>query len=120
MDDNDILFNRGRVPIATWNKSIHASNLQDSSESNGNSGFVVFSQRFLTSQGWKSLNDQNKNGQPQVFSPPVAISAEEASENAEWGYGSFPLEEYVAALDRSKGELYYNHSLAMRYSKVCS
>lgn len=126
MDDIDILFNRGRVPISTWNKSIQASNLQDSSESSGNSGFAVFCPKFLTSEGWKYLNDQNKNGLPQVarnapslpFSPLVAIFTEEVSENAEWGHGSFPLEEYVKALDRSKGELYYNHSLGMRYSKI--
>lgn len=127
MNDLDIIFNRGRVPIATWNKSIWASNLQASSESSGKSGFVVFCPKFLTSQGWKYLNDQNKNGQPQVvknapalpFSPLVAIFTGEVSEDAEWGHGSFPLEEYVKALDRSKGELYYNHSLGMRYSKVC-
>lgn len=127
MDDIDILFNRGRVPISTWNKSIQASSMQDSSESSGNSGFAVFCPKFLNSQGWKYLNDQNKNGQPQAarnastlpFSPLVAIFTEEMSENAEWGHGNFPLEEYVKALDRSKGELYYNHSLGMRYSKVC-
>ncbi|KAH6791063.1 hypothetical protein C2S51_006069 [Perilla frutescens var. frutescens] len=126
MDDIDILFNRGRVPITTWNKSIRASYSQNSSESSGNSGFAVFCPKFLTSQGWKCLNDQYKNGQSQVgrnapalpFSPLVAIFTEEECENAEWGHGSFPLEEYVKALDRSKGELYYNHSLGMRYSKI--
>lgn len=104
-----------------------ASNLRASSDSNGNPGFVVFCPKFLTPQGWKYLNYENKNVQPQVFknstalpfSPPVAIFMEEASEDAEWGHGSFPLEEYVKALERSKGELYYNPSLGMRYSKVC-
>lgn len=127
MNDLDILFNRGRVPITTWNKNICASNLRASSESSGNSGFAVFSPKFLTSQGWKYLNDQNMNNQPQTvkntpalpFSPLVAIFTEEVSEDAEWAHGSFPLEEYVKALERSKGELYYNHSLGMRYSKVC-
>ncbi|KAH6781323.1 hypothetical protein C2S51_006616 [Perilla frutescens var. frutescens] len=127
MDDIDILFNRGRVPIATWSKSLRASNSQDSSESSGNSGFAVFCPKFLTSKGWKCLNDQSKNGYSRVgrnapalpFSPLVAIFTEEVSENVEWGHGSFPLDEYIKALDRSKGELYYNHSLGMRYSKVC-
>ncbi|XP_031265313.1 phosphoglucan phosphatase LSF1, chloroplastic isoform X3 [Pistacia vera] len=40
------------------------------------------------------------------------------SGDGEWAHGSFPLEEYIKALDRSKGELYYNHSLGMRYSKI--
>ncbi|KAK4417771.1 Phosphoglucan phosphatase LSF1, chloroplastic [Sesamum alatum] len=126
MNDLDILFNRGRVPIATWNKNIRSSNLRASSESSGNSGFVVFSPKFLTSQGWKYLNDQNMNNQPQTvkntpalpFSPLIAIFTEEVSEDAEWAHGSFPLEEYVKALERSKGDLYYNHSLGMRYSKI--
>lgn len=126
-NDSDISFNRGRVSLATWNKTVCASNLRASSDSRGNSGFVVFCPKFLTPQGWKLLNDQKKNGQPQViknstalpFSPPVAIFTDKESEDAEWGHGSFPLEEYVKALERSKGELYYNHSLGMRYSKVC-
>lgn len=46
------------------------------------------------------------------------LFTDEASENAEWGHGNFPLEEYAQALERSKEELYYNHSLGMRYSKV--
>ncbi|XP_059451551.1 phosphoglucan phosphatase LSF1, chloroplastic isoform X4 [Corylus avellana] len=70
----DMLFNRGRVSVASWNKSILASNLRTSSE--------------------------------------------KESGNGEWAHGNFPLEEYVRALDRSKGELYYDHSLGMRYSKI--
>lgn len=126
MNDLDILYNRGRVSIATWNKNLLASNLQTSSGSSGNSGFVTFCPKFLTSQGWKYLNDRDINGRPHMvkhtpvlpFSSLVAIFSEEVAENAEWGHGSFPLEEYVKALERSKGELYYNHSLGMRYSKV--
>ncbi|KAL7232560.1 hypothetical protein ACSBR2_010547 [Camellia fascicularis] len=122
--DRDILYNRGRVPIATWNKTILASNLQ-ASETSGNSGFVMFSSKFLTTQGWK-LNNQNGHIHPQMqkstFAAPlsqlVTIFSEEESGDAEWGHGSFSLEEYTKALDRSKGELYYNHSLGMRYSKI--
>ncbi|XP_065623683.1 phosphoglucan phosphatase LSF1, chloroplastic-like [Quercus suber] len=51
MGDLDVLFNRGRVSVASWNKSILASNFQTSSESTGNSGFAMFSSKFLTSQG---------------------------------------------------------------------
>lgn len=127
MNDLDILFNRGRVPVATWNKNELSSNLRASGESSGNSGFVVFSPKFLTSHGWKNLIDRTRNGQHQMFrntpalpySPLVAIFKEKVSEEAEWAHGSFPLEEYVKALERSRGELYYNHSLGMRYSKVC-
>lgn len=121
----DNSFNKGRVPIATWNKTISASNLQASSEGCGNSGFVTFCSKFLNSQGWKSLNGQNGYVQPQVQSTPahpisqiVCIFSEDESGDGEWAHGSFPLEEYMKALDRSKDELYYNHSLGMRYSKV--
>ncbi|XP_059451548.1 phosphoglucan phosphatase LSF1, chloroplastic isoform X1 [Corylus avellana] len=122
----DMLFNRGRVSVASWNKSILASNLRTSSESSGNSGFVMFSSKFLTSQGWKILNDQNghiqlqlqKSIHAQLISELVCIFSEEESGNGEWAHGNFPLEEYVRALDRSKGELYYDHSLGMRYSKI--
>lgn len=127
LNDLDNSFNKGRVPIATWNKKILASNLEASSESNGNPGFVTFSSKYLKSQGWKLLNDQNghihsqiqKNTVTPPMSPLVCIFSEDESGDGEWAYGSFPLEEYIKALDRSKGELYYNHSLGMRYSKVC-
>ncbi|KAM3761449.1 hypothetical protein ACB098_01G269100 [Castanea mollissima] len=118
MSDLDVLFNRGRVSVASWNKSILASNFQTSSESTGNPGFVMFSSKFLTSQGWKLLNDQNGLAQPTATSELVCLFSEEESGDGEWAHGNFPLEEYVKALDRSKGELYYNHSLGMRYSKI--
>ena len=126
MSDLDILFNRGRVPIATWNKTILASNLQTCSEGGGNSGFVMFSPKFITFQGWKILEGQNgdvnSKMQKNILSPPISqlvcIFSEEKSADVEWAHGSFPLEEYTKALDRSKGELYYNHFLGMRYSKV--
>jgi hypothetical protein len=124
--DLDMLFNRGRVSVASWNKSILASNLRTSSESSGNSGFVMFSSKFLTSQGCNILNDQNghiqlqtqKSIHAQLMSELVCIFSEEEPGDGEWAHGQFPLEEYVRALDRSKGELYYDHSLGMRYSKV--
>lgn len=127
MNGIDASFNRGRVPVATWDKTISASNLQTSGERSGSSGFVTFSPKFLTMQGWKYLSHQNTTGQPHIvnntpalpFSPIVSIFTEEVPEDAEWAHGSFPLEEYVKALERTEGELYYNHSLGMRYSKVC-
>lgn len=126
MNDLEILFNRGRVPVATWNKTILASNLGTCSEVGGNSGFVLFSPKFMTSHGWKSLEGQNgvvnSGMQRNILSPPISqlvcIFSEEESGDGEWAHGSFPLEEYTKALDRSKGELYYNHFLGMRYSKV--
>lgn len=126
IEDLDILFNRGRVPIATWSKDLVASGLQASRESNGNPGFVVFSSKFLAPKAWTVLTGQNGNGYPfaqkSTFASPVTqlvcISSEEDSMDAEWGHGSFPLDEYTRALDRSKGELHYNHSLGMRYSKI--
>ncbi|KAF8390414.1 hypothetical protein HHK36_024940 [Tetracentron sinense] len=124
MSDLDILFNQGRVPVATWNRTILASNLQSSSEGSGNSGFVMFSAKFLKSEGWNFLSDQNVDPQMQknVLAAPmsqlVCIFSEEESGDVEWAHGNFPLEEYIKALDRSKGELYYNHSLGMRYSKI--
>ncbi|XP_072966573.1 phosphoglucan phosphatase LSF1, chloroplastic [Typha angustifolia] len=122
------LFNRGRVPLATWNKTVLASN-QSSSEGSGNSGFAIFSPKFLQSEGWKLLlsekgediNSQLRKGAntlPKSTSEVISIFSEEDSEDVEWAYGSFPLEEYIKALDRAKGELYYNHSLGMQYSKI--
>lgn len=118
----DILFNRGRMPIATWNKNVMATSMKGS----GNTGFVVFSPKFLTSKGWKVLDDvegyKESGSNRNILSPPISglvcIFSEDEPGDGEWGHGSFPLEEYVKALDRSKGELYYNHSLGMRYSKV--
>lgn len=129
LNDLDNSFNKGRVPVATWNKRLLASNLQSSSESSGNSGFVMFSSKFLKPRGWEFLNEQNGHVQSQlqknaVTSPVpvsqlVSIFSEDEPGEGDWAHGNFPLEEYVKALDRSKGELYYNHSLGMRYSKVC-
>lgn len=125
VSDLDIFFNRGRVPVTTWNKKILASNLRTSFESSGNSGFVTFSSKFLTTKGWEFLINHNgraalqqqKNTRGEQVSQLVTIFSPEES-GGEWGHGSFPLEEYIKALNRSKGELYYNHSLGMRYSKV--
>jgi len=125
-EDLDILFNRGRVAVATWNKNLVALGLQASGESNGNPGFVVFSSKFLAPKAWTILTGENGNGYPfaqkSTFTSPVSqlvcISSEEDSADSEWGHGSFLLDEYARALDRSKGEVYYNHSLGMRYSKV--
>ncbi|KAJ7974574.1 Phosphoglucan phosphatase [Quillaja saponaria] len=79
LGDLDILFNRGRVPIATWNKTPLASNLQASTDNCGNSGFL---RREIGLMGASHLRN------------------------------------ILRHLDRSKGEMYYNHSLGMRYSKI--
>lgn len=126
MDVVDILFNRGRVPILTWNKNLLASNLRTRHESSGNSGFVSFSSKYLTSKGWRALDSPNEtikqnvpnNTPPIPFSPLVNIFCEKGTRDAQWAHGNFPLEEYIKALDRSKGDLYYNHALGMRYSKI--
>uniref|UniRef100_A0A6V7QT62 Phosphoglucan phosphatase LSF1, chloroplastic n=1 Tax=Ananas comosus var. bracteatus TaxID=296719 RepID=A0A6V7QT62_ANACO len=123
------LFNRGRVPQATWNKTVLAPNLHPSSEGSGNCGFAVFSPKFSGQQGWMLLaSETSGNGDNKVLenvgtsgkqiSEIVNIFSEEGNEDVDWAYGSFPLEEYIKALDRAKGELYYNHSLGMQYSKV--
>ncbi|KAK9117152.1 hypothetical protein Sjap_016099 [Stephania japonica] len=124
--DLDNLFNKGRVPIATWSRNILAADLQPSSEGSGNSGFAVFSPKFLSPPGWKHLSglDGSISSQKQnaaLGSSPnqlVSILSEKEFEVDDWGHGSFPLEEYIKALDRSKGELIYNHSLGMQYSKI--
>ncbi|KAL6006984.1 hypothetical protein ACLOJK_032480 [Asimina triloba] len=128
MGDYDILFNNGKVPIASWDGTILASNLQSSSEGNGHSGFAVFSPKFLRPQGWKILSDQSEqidfhtqkrhNSVSNPLNRLVSIFSEEESTDVEWAHGSFPLEEYIKALDRAKGELYYNHSLGMQFSKA--
>ncbi|KAI4389094.1 hypothetical protein MLD38_001357 [Melastoma candidum] len=125
LSDLDMLYNKGRVPIATWNKNMLASNLQ-APGGGGSSGFALFSPKFLSPSGWKLLSGDGgvtslqavpKNVSAPI-SPIMSIFTEEESGDGEWAYGSFPLEEYIKALDRSEGELYYNHSLGMRYSKI--
>jgi hypothetical protein len=61
MNDLEIVYNRGRVPVVTWNKTLLASNLQPSSESSGNSGFSMFNSKFLNSNGSKLLGNQNQH-----------------------------------------------------------
>ncbi|XP_050223377.1 phosphoglucan phosphatase LSF1, chloroplastic isoform X2 [Mercurialis annua] len=125
LNDIDIMFNRGRVPVTTWNKNILSSNLKASTEGSGNSGYITFASNFLTSNGWKLLNDQNgylglqsENTLRSPVSQFVCVFSERESGEGEWAYGNFPVEEYIKALERSKGELYYNHGLGMRYSKI--
>ncbi|GFY87191.1 like SEX4 1 [Actinidia rufa] len=126
MSDLDLLYNRGRVPVATWNKTILASNLQTSSEGSENSGFVMFSSKFLTPQGWK-LNNRNGHIHQQMqkstlaspLSEIVTIFSEEESGDAEWAHGSFSLEEYTKALDRSKGNFTTITLLACAIVREC-
>ncbi|KAI4350692.1 hypothetical protein L6164_005122 [Bauhinia variegata] len=125
-NDLEILFNRGRVPIATWNKTLLASNLQPSSKSPGNSGFLIFNTKFLTSKGCRLMSNQNEHvvshQERNLFTESIdqlaCIFTEEECGDGDWAHGSFPLEEYIQALERSKDELYYNHSLGMRYTKL--
>ncbi|XP_006844991.2 phosphoglucan phosphatase LSF1, chloroplastic isoform X1 [Amborella trichopoda] len=132
MGDPELLFNRGRVPIVTWNRNLLTSNLQPSSKENGNVGFVCYSPKFLKPLGWKllssleteSLDTQGGNGNVNskihLKTPKqiIRILSEVESGEVEWSYGNFPVDEYIKALDRSEGELYYNHFLGMQYSKI--
>ncbi|KAL1819493.1 hypothetical protein ACET3Z_014362 [Daucus carota] len=126
LNDLDLLFNKGHVPVTTWNKKIMASNLRASADTSGNSGFVVFNSKFLNSKGWNCLNAETGQAQSKLqnsthvepISQLVTMFSDEESGDIEWAHGNFPLEEYIKALDRSKGDLYYNHSLGMRYSKI--
>ncbi|KAK7339456.1 hypothetical protein VNO77_20126 [Canavalia gladiata] len=126
MNDLEIVFNRGRVPIVTWNKTLLASNLQPSNEGSGNCGFLIFNSKFLKPHGSKLLNNQNQHtithGERHFFTEHTTqlacVFTEEVCGDGEWAHGSFLLEEYIQALDRSKDEMYYNHSLGMRYSKI--
>lgn len=115
INDLEVQFNRGQVPIATWDKAVLASNLQPSIESSGNSGFSTFNSKFLTPKGSKLLGNPNEHV---LLNEEIKFFSDEEYDEGEWAHGSFPLEEYVKALDRSKGEMYYDHSLGMRYSKI--
>ncbi|KAJ4898643.1 hypothetical protein Rs2_25437 [Raphanus sativus] len=95
LSDLDLLFNRGRVSFVTWNPNLLSSNLRASSQ-----------------------GTTHKNILSPPISPIVCVFSEQDPGDGEWGYGNFPLEEYIKALDRSKGELHYNHALGMRYSKI--
>ncbi|CAH8385686.1 unnamed protein product [Eruca vesicaria subsp. sativa] len=125
LSDIDLLYNRGRVSFVTWNKNLLSSNLT-ASQGSGNSGYAAFSSKFFTPQGWKLLTRHSSSFQSgthkNILSPPISplvcVFSEQDPGDGEWGYGNFPLEEYIKALDRSKGELHYNHALGMRYSKI--
>ncbi|CAH2055371.1 unnamed protein product [Thlaspi arvense] len=125
LSDLDVLYNRGRVPFVTWNKNLLSSNLR-ANQGSGNSGYAAFSSKFSTPQGWKLLTRQSNSFQSgthkNILSPPISplvcVFSEDEPGDGEWGFGNFPLEEYIKALDRSKGELHYNHALGMRYSKI--
>ncbi|OIW01931.1 hypothetical protein TanjilG_14164 [Lupinus angustifolius] len=126
MNDHEIFFNIGRVPMVTWNKTLLASNFQASSESSGNSGFLMFNSKFLKSKGSTLLVNQNEHaithGERKFFTEHmpqlVCIFTEEVCGDGDWSHGSFPIEEYIQALNRSKDEMYYSHSLGLRYSKI--
>lgn len=128
LSDLDLLYNRGRVSFVTWNQNLLSSNLRAASQGSGNSGYAAFSSKFFTPHGWKLLTKNSNSFQSggthkNILSPPISpivcVFSEQDPGDGEWGYGNFPLEEYIKALDRSKGELRYNHALGMRYSKVC-
>ncbi|KAG8087184.1 hypothetical protein GUJ93_ZPchr0010g8153 [Zizania palustris] len=123
-EDYHILFNKGRVPLTSWNSALLSKKLNESSKGNGNSGFAIFSPKLLNSHGWAVLSseqggpNQGSTNLANCISEIVGLYSDEDDEDAEWAHGSFPLEEYIKALDRAKGELYYNHSLGMQYSKI--
>jgi hypothetical protein len=123
-EDYHILFNRGRAAVASWNSAVWSTKMNESSTRDGKLGFAVFSPRLLSSQGWALLSNekgglnQSSTNLANRVSEIVGLYSDEDDDNAEWAHGSFPLEEYIKALDRAKGELYYNHSLGMQYSKV--
>lgn len=127
-------YNRGRVPVVTWDKNKLTPCLQPESGLNGQAGFVSYSSKFLQPKGWKTLARLTSNESPaskvqmsssskwmpvQPSDEIVALFTEEESmDGSEWTYGSFPVDEYVNALKRAEGELSYNHSLGMRYTKI--
>ncbi|KAL8153883.1 hypothetical protein V2J09_011643 [Rumex salicifolius] len=125
-NDHDIMFNRGRVALATWSKSALGSGLKASPDCNGNAGFAVFSPKYLSPEAWKMMDGvdeirpllMHRNAVHSPLSQLVCTFSEKDSGDAEWAHGNFPLEEYAKALERSKGEMYYNHSLGMHYSKI--
>lgn len=123
-EDYHILFNRGRAAVASWNSAVWSTKMNGSSTGDGKLGFAVFSPRLLSSQGWALLSNekgglnQSSTNLANRVSEIVGLYSDEDDDNAEWAHGSFPLEEYIKALDRAKGELYYNHSLGMQYSKI--
>ncbi|PKA66583.1 Phosphoglucan phosphatase LSF1, chloroplastic [Apostasia shenzhenica] len=123
--DYHVLFNSGKVPFATWNGGVLASNLQGSCK-HLSSGFVIYSPKLLNHGGWKLLllHDRNKGfdnvaqKNKKYMTEVVGFCSEEKTGDVEWTYGGFPVEEYVKALERAKGEFYYNHSLGMQLSKI--
>lgn len=142
--DYNMLFNKGRVPLTTWNTNFlqpshlpppnHQDNHNDNQNTNpnangnGNSkhkgngcvGFAIFSPQLLSPQGWAQLS-RDRDGTMKNSKLKTEIIAKWAADDVletDWSYGGFPLEEYIKALERGKDELCYNHSLGMQYSKI--
>lgn len=141
--DYSMLFNKGHVPLTTWdNKFVQASYLRPSYDKNNNEnrslnrdgngngngkvngngrvGFAIFSPQLLSPSGWAQLSRERDGTMRslKLKTEIIAKWAEEEGVETDWSYGGFPLEEYIKALDRGKDELCYNHSHGMQYSKV--
>ncbi|KAF3342073.1 phosphoglucan phosphatase LSF1 [Carex littledalei] len=121
--DYNILFNKGRVPLTTWNSKFVQNSYQKlnlNGNGDGRVGFAIFSPQLLSPSGWAQLSGE-RNGtmkSSKLKTEIIAKWAEDQGGETDWSFGGFPLEEYIKALDRAKDELCYNHSLGMQYSKI--
>eukprot|EP00249_Psilotum_nudum_P004252 c17796_g1_i1 orf=370-2274(-) len=138
-------FNCGHVAIATWQFNILTSDLQPSrsdSKKEGKVGFSVYTSKFLQPRGLKALarlsrvmhedinykdnvnaraaNTYSVTSLLEVDMPceVIASFSDEPGGKVEWTHGDFPIEEYNCSLERAKGDLSYNHSLGMQYTKI--
>lgn len=129
-------FNCGRVAFATWNENNLATDVEifgDDAKAEGNSGFSVFSSKFLRPKGLKLLarctvkaklqngvaeDMANGYGRKEKSEIITYFSDDESEGEVEWTHGDFSIEEYTNALKRAEKDLCYNHSLGMQYTKI--
>ncbi|MCO5603432.1 hypothetical protein L7F22_057582 [Adiantum nelumboides] len=130
-------FNCGRVGFVTWdgdNVALDPELFETEVKTEGKSGFLLFSSRFLRSKGFKALAKWKnvpkhmngpleglKNGYGRklpTFEVVTYFSDEETDGEVEWTHGNFSLEDYTLALKRSEKDLSYSHSLGMQVTKI--
>ncbi|MCO5584863.1 hypothetical protein L7F22_038795 [Adiantum nelumboides] len=116
-------FNCGRVGFATWNGDNVAMDpelFETEVKTEGKSGVLLFSSRFLRSKGFKALAKwKNVYGRKlPTFEVVTYFSDEETDGEVEWTHGNFSLEDYTLALKRSEKDLSYSHSLGMQVTKI--
>ncbi|KAL2620982.1 hypothetical protein R1flu_001187 [Riccia fluitans] len=134
-------FNVGRVAVTTWNNSNLIEPYQPSVKPHGGYvGFATFSSRYVLpkelhrlarfkpdetqwNQGsythFGRMSRESGYGDEETYEVIGSFSDEDMSDGeTEWTHGSYNEEEYLSALERSEGDLIYNPSRGIKYTKI--